>query len=208
MADLCLSEMDGSILHVQECYEVLHKLYKPFLVTEEVEFCHHKPHATIGQGAKKWHFHMLTLVLHSNLRNVICHDIYMFPERRTSMPSHTHTHTHTHTHKHTTGTSNLSFALLHTYSLLYTHMTETFDLSFAQIPYYKYISKTCNLHLASHEQKLLASGNHELHIFTVYWVVCRLASDGSSYSGTLQKMLCCLIQVVAVVISLLTDYLH
>ena len=146
MADLCLSQMDGSILHVQECCVVLRKLYKPFLVTEEVEYCHHKPHATIGQGAKKWHFHKLTLVLHSNLRNVICRDMYLFPGR-TSMRLHTHT----------AETSNLSFALLHTYSLLYAHMTETFDLSFAQIPCYKYTSKTCNLHLALHERKLLAS---------------------------------------------------
>jgi hypothetical protein len=137
MADLCLSQMDGSILHVQECCEVLHKLYGPFLVTEEVEYCHHKPHATIRQGAKKWHFHKLTLVLHSNLRNVICHD----------------THTRTRTHE----ISDLSLALLHTYSLLYTHVTETFDLSFAQIPNYKYTSKTCYLHLTSHEWKLLAS---------------------------------------------------
>jgi hypothetical protein len=127
MTDLCLTQMNGSILHVQECYEVLHKLYEPFLVTEEVEYCHHKSHATIGQGAKKWHFHKLTFILHSNLRSVICHDMYLFPERRTSLPSHTHphtrarTHTHTHTHTHTTETSNLSFILLHTYSVLYTH---------------------------------------------------------------------------------------
>jgi hypothetical protein len=66
MADLCLSQLEGSIPHVQECCEVLHKLYKPCLVTEEVEYCHHKPLATIGQGAKKWHFHKLTLALHSN----------------------------------------------------------------------------------------------------------------------------------------------
>jgi hypothetical protein len=122
--------------------------------------------------------------------------MYLFPERKTSVPS-----------QQTNETSNLSLAWLHIYSFLCTHMIETFNLSFTQMPYYKH-SKTCNLHLASHKQKLLASWNHELHVFTVYWVVYRLVRDGSSYSGALQKMLCCLIQVVAVVISLLRDYLH
>jgi hypothetical protein len=86
MASHCPSQMDESILHLQECCEVLHKLYEPFLVTEEVEECYHKPHSTIGQGAKKWHFRKLTLVLHNNLRIVICHDMYLFPERKTSVP--------------------------------------------------------------------------------------------------------------------------
>jgi len=76
--------------------------------------------------------------------------MYLFPERRISVPSLTHTHTHT------TETSNISLALVHTYSL-YMHMTETFDLGFTQIPSYKDTSKTCNLHFASHERKLLAS---------------------------------------------------
>jgi hypothetical protein len=90
---------------MEACYtcknvvEVLHKLYKPFLVTEEVEECHHKPHATIGQSAKKWHFHKLTLALHNNLIIVICHDMYLFPERKTSVPS-----------QQTNETSNLSLA--------------------------------------------------------------------------------------------------
>lgn len=87
MASHCPSQMDGSMLHLPECYEVLHKLYEPFLVTEEVEECNHRPHATIGQGTKKCHFHKLTLVLHNYLRNVICYDMCLFPERKASVPS-------------------------------------------------------------------------------------------------------------------------
>jgi hypothetical protein len=83
---------------MHECCEVLHKLHNPFLVTEEVggEECHNKTvqtelRAAIGQGAKKWQLHKLTMVLHNNLRNVIRHDTYLFPEIKTSVPSqHTH----------------------------------------------------------------------------------------------------------------------